>query len=376
VSWRWLFWINLPFLGLGTLMIIIFLKLNYQTSEFMAKLRRVDWIGTVLFIAATTGLLIPLTWGGVMYEWSSWRTLVPLIVCAVGLVGFVFYEELLDRRGGEPIIRFEVMKNRTAAVTYFGTFIHGFLLWCILYYQPFYFEAIKGYTPILAGVGLFPLTFTVAPASIVTGIVSAITGKYRWATWSGWVLTTFGMGLMIYLDVNTSVPGWIFLCIVGGVGTGFLFAAMALAIQASSTNRNMAYAVILFVFFRSFGQTVGVAIGGVVFQNAMKSKLLTYPLLAANATQYAADSSGLVEIIKLMPAGLEKTQLLQSYMHGLRTVYIMCTALAAVAMVAAFFTEGLPLDRALESDQGFQHQKKKSDEEKRTESPKAVEATT
>jgi hypothetical protein len=344
-------------------LVIAFLKLNYQTSAFVAKLRRVDWIGTILFIAATTGLLIPLTWGGVIYEWSSWRTLVPLIICAFGLVGFVVYEEWLERSGGEPVIRLEVMKNRTAAVTYLGTFIHGLLLWCILYYQPFYFEAIKGFSPVLAGVGLFPQTFTVAPASIVTGIVSAITGKYRWATWSGWILTTLGMGLLIYLDVETSTPAWICLSIVGGIGTGFLFAAMALAIQASSTNRNMAYAVILFVFFRSFGQTVGVAIGGVIFQNAMKQKLLTFPLLASNATQYSVDSSSLVEVLKHMPASLEKTQLLISYMHGLRSVYIMCTVLAAVAMVASFFTEGLPLDRALETDQGFQHREKKSDEE-------------
>lgn len=77
----------------------------------------------VLFIAATTGFLIPITWGGVMYPWNHWRTLVPLIVCGVGLIVFVIYEEWITRKGYEPMIRLSVFKNRTAAVTYFGTFI-------------------------------------------------------------------------------------------------------------------------------------------------------------------------------------------------------------------------------------------------------------
>jgi hypothetical protein len=104
----------------------LFLRLNYKTGAFAEKLRSVDWIGTALFIASFTGLLIPLTWGGIMYPWDSWRTLVPLILCAVGIVGFVAYEEWLTRQGGDPMIRLEVMKNQTSAVTYFGTFIRKF----------------------------------------------------------------------------------------------------------------------------------------------------------------------------------------------------------------------------------------------------------
>jgi hypothetical protein len=104
-------------------MIALFLRLNYQTTTFVDKLRRVDWIGTILFIASTTGFLMAISWGGVMYPWDHWRTLVPLIVCAFGLFGFVIYEEWLSRSGGQPLIPLDVMKNRTAASTYFGTFI-------------------------------------------------------------------------------------------------------------------------------------------------------------------------------------------------------------------------------------------------------------
>lgn len=145
---------------------------------------------------------------------------------------------------------------------------------------------------------------------------------------------------------------------------------MALAIQASSTNRNMAYAVILFAFFRAFGQTVGVAVGGVVFQNVMLRKLLSYPLLAAHAHEYAVDSSGLIETIKAMPHSLERQQLLMSYMAGLRAIYAVCLGLAAVSLILSLWTEALPLDRELETEQGFQHQRPLSDVESRSEAEK------
>jgi MFS family permease len=128
VSWRWIFWINLPLLGVGALFIVLFLRLKFKTSTFTDKLRRVDWIGGILFIGSMTGFLMGLSWGGVMYPWSSWRTLVPIIVSAVGLVAFVIYEEWLMKKGLEPLIRLDVLKNRTAAVTYFGTVIRKFHL--------------------------------------------------------------------------------------------------------------------------------------------------------------------------------------------------------------------------------------------------------
>ncbi|KAF2118570.1 major facilitator superfamily domain-containing protein [Lophiotrema nucula] len=360
VSWRWIFWINLPFIGIGGVMITLFLQLNYKASSFMAKLRRVDWIGMVLFLGSTTGFLIPLTWGGVQYDWDSWRTLVPLLVSAAGLVAFILHQEFV---APEPLIRTSVFKNTTAAVTYVETVIHGILLWSILYYLPLYYEAVKGFGPILAGVALFPQTFTVAPAAGITGALIAKSGKYREALWIGWFLTTFGTGLLIYLKTDTSTPAWIFLNLVGGVGTGMLFPAMAIATQASATSKDQAYATNIFSFLRAFGQTIGVAIGGVIFQNQMKRKMLTYPLLAPMAGEYSKDAAGLVQIIKSMPNGEMKDQLRASYTDALRYIWIVMTVFAAVALFASIFTKAYPLDRALETEQGFKEKRRSKDVE-------------
>lgn len=117
VSWRWIFWLNLPFVGIGAPMIILFLNLHFQRSTLAKKLARIDWVGTLLFISSTTGFLIPVTWGGVNFAWRSWHTLVPLLTCGIGLIVFVIWEEYF---ASDPLIRMRIFKNRTAAATYFG----------------------------------------------------------------------------------------------------------------------------------------------------------------------------------------------------------------------------------------------------------------
>ncbi|EMD86634.1 hypothetical protein COCHEDRAFT_1146356 [Bipolaris maydis C5] len=361
VSWRWIFWINLPFIGIGAVMITIFLKLNQKHGAFLTKLREVDWIGMILFLASTTGFSIPVTWGGVQYPWDSWRTLVPLIVCGAGMVGFVLYIEFV---AANPLIRTSVFKNRSAAILYTATVIHGIILWAILYYLPLYFEAVKGFGPILTGVALFPWTFTVAPASIATGIAIAILGTYRWANRAGWLLATVGMGVLIVIKVDTSTPAWIFISLVGGIGTGILFPAMALAVQASATAADQAYAANMFSFFRAFGQTLGVAIGGVVFQNQMKKKMLTFSLLAEFADEYSQDAAGLVRITKEMPGGEMKDQLKESYTDALKYIWIVMLVFSAVAMIGSWFIEAYDMNGAMDQERAFVDKDKVKDMEK------------
>lgn len=326
----------------------------------LLKLRRVDWIGLILFLGSATGFLIPITWGGVMYPWDSWRTLLPLLISAAGLVVFFVHQEFW---AAEPLIRTDVFKTRTAAVTYFQTIVHGIILWSILYYLPLYYQAVKGMTPILTGVALFPQTFTVAPASIAAGITIAVTGRYRWAIWGGWVLTTLGCGLLVLMKTDTTTVEWIFLNLVGGAGAGILFPAMALTVQAAASGKDQAYAATMFSFVRGVGQTLGVAVGGVVFQNQMKKKMLTFPLLADMADEYSKDAAGLVEIIKALPAGEMKDQLRESYTDACKYIWVVVTVLSALALVSSAWTKAYDLNRVNESKQGFKHKEKVTDAE-------------
>jgi hypothetical protein len=292
---------------------------------------------------------------------DSWRTLVPLIICAFGIAAFIVHQEYF---APNPLIRTSVFKSKSSAILYFTTTVHGIILWAVLYYMPLYFEAVKGQGPILAGVSMFPWTFTVAPGAVLTGIAIAVKGKYRWANWAGWFLTTLGSGLLIMLKPNTTTPAWIFLNLVGGIGTGILFPAMALAVQASVAVKDQAYAANMFSFFRALGQTLGVAIGGVVFQNQMKAKMLTFPLLAVMADTYSKDALGLVQILKEMPAGVMKEQLRESYTDALKYIWIVATVFAAVSLFAVLWIEEFDMDTEMNDEMGFKDKGKVKDSQK------------
>jgi hypothetical protein len=146
-----------------------------------------------------------------------------------------------------------------------------------------------------------------------------------------------------------------------------LFPALGFAIQASATPQNMAIAVAMFSFFRAFGQGIGVAIGGTIFQNRMYKNLLTYPSLAPMASHYSKDAAGLVQIVRAMsndgPEGEQKMMLKQAYTDSLRTVWVVCAALLGVALLLSLLTKGYDLTMGLTSDQTIRDKKKKTSSE-------------
>ncbi|TKX20081.1 MFS transporter-like protein 140 [Elsinoe australis] len=351
-TWTWIFWINVPFTVVCSVFIILFLTMTGLSGSWGSKLKRVDWIGMISFILSMTSFLIPLTWGGVNYAWSSWHTLVPLLLGAAGMAFFIVWEEKFAQ---EPLVPLRVAKTVTTATVYIATLLHGMILWCGLYYAPLYFEAAKGYSAVIAGVSLFPSTFTIAPCSVVVGIIVTKTGKYRWTVWAGWVLACLGYGLEYLWDADSPIYEWVIIQIVTGVGTGLLFPGLAFVQQAATNDEDMGAGVGLFVFMRTFGQMVGIAVGGVIFQNQIMKQILTHSSIAANARNYAIDSSALVQVIKAMPEGIIKTDLVNSYADALKVVWAVNSGLAFVGLVLSLFMKEYTLDRELKSKQQFEH---------------------
>ncbi|PLB51634.1 MFS general substrate transporter [Aspergillus steynii IBT 23096] len=352
VTWRWIFYINFPFIGLSAISLLFF-RLPRPPGSFGTKLLRIDYLGTILFVSSVSSFLIPLSWGGVMHPWSSWRTLLPLILGSAGLIAFTIYEIYIP---SEPMIPASVFTNRSAVVSFVASTLQGLILWSALYYLPLYYEAVKEFEPILTGVALFPETFTVAPSAIFCGVIITVTGRYRWGLWVGWALSTLGLGLVCLLKPGTSTVAWIFLNITPGLGLGILTAAIVCTVQASSTNKNLTVAVAMVVFFRAFGQAIGIAIGGVIFQNRMKANLGRYDGLKDMAAEYSRDAAALVTVIKGMGdegvEGVRKGQLKEAYTDSLRVIWGVMCAVSGVGLVLSAWVEKYDLNRALEDEDG------------------------
>lgn len=338
-------------------MVPLFIRLRAIPGSIKEKLQRIDWFGNALFISATTSFLIPLTWGGVQYSWSSWHTLVPLILGAIGLIGFAFYEKFPSH----PIIRLDlIIGNYNMAYSLFAALINALIVYGSLYFLPLYYEGVHGYNPVVAGIALFPATFTVAPTAIISGIVITKTGDFKIITIIGWAATTIGMGIMILLDVDTSIVQWIFLTLCSGIGLGLLYTSLAFVNQSATSNNNTTFAVGMFIFARSLGQCLGVAVCGVIFQNQMFAHLLRYPDLIDQASEYSKDASSLVLKIYLMDEGPKKQHLREAYSNSLKIVWAAMCALSGVALVGSLFVKKVSLDREVNSEQMLRHGNEKS----------------
>ncbi|KAF7616854.1 hypothetical protein AFLA_004906 [Aspergillus flavus NRRL3357] len=341
VSWRWIFYINVPIAGASLFLIPFSLKAHSPTpSPLNAKIRSIDYIGVVLFVASMTSCLIGITWGGVIHPWRSAQTLCPILLAIIGMIIFAYHEIF---RARDPIIPVSIFGTPTAIVNFIGVIVHGLILWCVLYYLPFYFEAVKGYTPILAGTALLPLTFTLCPSAITIGLLITRWGCYRWAVVLGSLLACLGSGLLCIINAHTSVAGWVCLMLVPGLGLGSLFPALIYAIQASAEPRQLAIAVAMCSFFRSLGQAIGIAIGGVIFQNSMHSNLMKYPAHASHADDYSKNVILLVEALRKMPESATTDDLKTAYSDSLRIVWAVCCALAGISALLSLLTKDYTL---------------------------------
>ena len=124
-SWRWVFIINLPFCALGLVIVPLVVRLQSRRSSVKEKLLRVDWFGGFIFVASFTSFLMGLTWGGVQFPWSSFQTLVPLVLGALGIVA-TFAWEMWGAR--QPFIRLLVFDSLSTVAIYFCAMMQGLLV--------------------------------------------------------------------------------------------------------------------------------------------------------------------------------------------------------------------------------------------------------
>ncbi|KAK1831048.1 major facilitator superfamily domain-containing protein, partial [Podospora conica] len=343
VHWAWCFYINFPFCVLGLVLVPIYVNLKTKRTSMMTKLARVDWLGSFLFVAGTTSFLIGISWGGVQYPWKSARVLTPIIIGVFGVVLCVFWEVFFAK---EPILRPSLFSSSSAILMYICALFQGLILFCALYYVPFYFTAVHFVTPTQAGLDIFPVTCLLLPGSIVISILTTRTGRFRWALWIGWAISSLSCGLLLLFDENTPTPVWAVVLAIFGIGMGMLLTSINVGIQAISSIQDAGRAAAMYAFMRTLGMSIGVAIGGTTFQNVMSQKLRKLGL----PESIAHDSEAyVVEMARMDPADPVRIGSLQAYVHGFHGVYWVVAGISIVGFVISFGIKRHTMDKILES---------------------------
>lgn len=362
-TWRWCFWLNLPICGVALLMAIWFFKLKFESTatDFKTKLKRADWLGNFLFITSLTSFLVAISWAGIQFDWSSFQTLVPLCLGALGVLLAIMYELKLAKN---PFLRHSVFNGRSAAASYTVAMIQGLEVYMALYYVSFYFSACHFFGPIRTGTSIFPATTLLLPGSaIVSGLISR-TGRFRWAIWAGYATSTLATGLFVLWDDKTRTAVWAVCMCLFGLGMGMVLSSVNFSVQAVVEPEDCGQAAAMYAFMRSIGMTLGVAVGGTVFQNVMKGKLKE--LGVDNATEIAKHAEGFIQQLKhLSTDGAEdvlRRNVMAGYVHGFRGVWIVMTVLCGLGLLVSLLIKKGNLDAVLISKVAVEVQTEKQQE--------------
>ncbi|KAL6232482.1 hypothetical protein BDW75DRAFT_247150 [Aspergillus navahoensis] len=355
VSWRWIFYINLPLAGVALALLIPFLRLRYQREgNLLDRLRRVDYVGNAILILAVVAILLALTWGGTLHAWSSWRTLVPLILGFIGLIAFLIYEATPAVK--EPTMPMRLFANRTSSATFVMSFVHGLLLYWVCYFLPVYFQAVLDASPTRSGIMLFPIATTTAPFGVLAGILITVTGHYRVFHFAGFALMAVGCGLFTLLDDQSSTGDWVGFQILFGVGAGFLFTSCLPAILAALPESEVATATATWTFLRSFGSIWGTAIPSAVFNSRVNSMLHTIPNEATRAwlVNGGAYEHATKAFLRGYRSSPEWPAILNVYLDSLKLVWYVSIAFAGIGVPIATLVKGLHLREEVSSEFGLE----------------------
>ncbi|KAJ5143516.1 Major facilitator superfamily domain general substrate transporter [Penicillium bovifimosum] len=356
ISWRWVFYINLPLCAASLVLLVLFLRVTHPPGSGTAwqQLKRVDLVGNAILTTAVISILLALTWAGTLYAWSSWRVLLPLILGLAGL--FLFYCHQVSRFCAEPSIPIQLFSSATGMCALWIAFLQSVLLYWVGYFLPVYFQAIRSATATESGLYVLPITAAIAPFGIITGVLIAITGKYRIFHFVGYVFLTIASGLFSLLDENSPARDWAGFQIIFGAGSGMIFSSTLPPIQAALPESDVATATSTWAFMRSFGCIWGIVLPTTIFNARVQELLYRVSDVSlrgklANGGAYAMASEGLTRTLSDAPKLL--AEVLSVYQDSLRWVWWISIPFGGIGLLLCVPIKQLELAKDLHTEFGL-----------------------
>lgn len=259
------------------LIVILLLPLRRVRGSVSDKIKQLDWCGSVLTLAWAILILLPLSWAGSAYPWSSAGVLAPLFI-GLGILGLWAYIEA--RLVRIPVVPLSLLQDSNVAAAMVTMWFSGAAFYGTLYYLPTFYQVVQGVSAIRSGVLLLPLVLVQTVCSFTSGMLVSATGDYFWNLAVGYACWTIGLGLLTSTDQTTTTATLTGFQILVGFGAGQTFQTSLMAIQAAVDRKDMAVATGMRNFMRQFGGMVALAICSAIVGNVVRSRLR--PILTAD----------------------------------------------------------------------------------------------
>jgi EmrB/QacA subfamily drug resistance transporter len=314
LSWRWVFYLNVPFGLASALMLQLFLREEPGRRE-----HRLDVAGTVSLTLSIALLLVALLEGGELWGWGDVRTLGMVAASGVGLVWFI----LQERRAPEPMLPLDLFRNKVIAVSSAGSVVIGTIMFCATAFVPMFTQGVLGGTAIDAGMSLAPMSLGWPVGSTVSGWMVMRLG-YRPFAILGAVVATGGALLLSTAHAGSGALLVMVSMLLIGFGLGFMATPYLLAVQNAVPWRRRGVATSSVQFFRTIGGAVAVAALGAV----LNAHLAGAGVAAGTG---AALDPGLRATIPAEPLG----RFVRALDGGLSAVYLAMVGMAVVGLAVA-----------------------------------------
>ncbi|MBV1892773.1 MAG: MFS transporter [Ilumatobacteraceae bacterium] len=264
LSWRWVFYVNLP-VGIAALVATtIVLKLPRMRTD-----HSLDIAGSVLLVTSIVACLLATVWASTEYGWSAPSTIILYLLSILTLVAFIAQE----RRAPEPVLPLRMFNRAGFGASVLVSFLAGAAMFGSIVYLPLFFQGVQGKGATNAGLLLLPLMLSLTMGSLVTGRLTTYTGRYRIYPIIGTPIATLGLYLLSTIEPSTSrLESGVYMVIMG-FGIGMVLPVLTLAIQNTVEARDLGAGTAAANFFRTLGGTLGVAILGTILNSQLNSGL-------------------------------------------------------------------------------------------------------
>ncbi len=347
-SWRWVFYINVPFGLLSAILLIMAFKERVERKK-----QKLDYIGTLTLTGSIVALLFALLQGGTSWAWVSLPSFGLFAVAALLLLLFLWQEQ----RTSEPILPLTLFQNRIIAVSSLGGVVLGILMFGFSSYVPLYVQGVKGGTATNAGITLVPLLLAWPIAATLSGRL-AIRFGYRFTAVLGMGFASLGSGMVVLFTMGTTLPFIIVAMLLIGSGLGLASTAFILAVQNAVPWRLRGVATASTQFFRTIGGTVGIAVMGTILNIQMAWRFP--PIFAHFAAAAARLPKNVAQANVLLTPDVRATlphdflyQLQSALAQSLFWVNGLMLAVAVAGLAAMFLLPGGRADKyAYKSPEG------------------------
>ncbi|HUA94152.1 MAG TPA: MFS transporter [Acidimicrobiales bacterium] len=336
IGWRWIFYINVP-LGAAALVVTA-----VALPGALSRVHRViDYLGTALLALSATALVLFTSLGGTSYPWGSPLMIGFAVVGVVMAVLFVWTE----RRAAEPVIPMGLFRNRVFSAASAIGFVVGFAMYGALTFLPLFLQVVKGVSPTMSGVRLFPMMLGLLIASIGSGQVVSRSGRYKVFPVAGTACMSVGIYLMSLIGVTTGVWAMSAYMFVFGVGLGLVMQVLVVAVQNAVPYEELGTATSASTFFRMIGGSFGTAVFGAIFANKLAGNLVHY-LGGAHIPAGVASQIDNPALVAKLPT-VVRAGVAEGVSHTVESVFLVGVPICIAAFLLSWLLPEVPLRRSI-----------------------------